>query len=150
MVFFYPEITKQVSSTWENVPSGMCARRRLKSAYASLQSDQSLRRPHEETSHPWLFKSARWRFRSACAFAQADLNLRWAQMSEDTFSDVAAQMLVPFSILSPAAVSDEFLSIHRIWSVWHCGDNRKTAAGWNGEDTRQCRPKRGFLFRSRF
>ena len=35
-------------------------------------------------------KCAQRRFRSACANAQADLNLRWAHMSEDTFSDVVA------------------------------------------------------------
>ena len=40
--------------TWENVPSDMCAQRRHKSACASAQSDQSPRRPHEETLHPWL------------------------------------------------------------------------------------------------
>ena len=38
----------------ENVPSDLCAQRRLKSACASTQSDQSLRRPHEETLHPPL------------------------------------------------------------------------------------------------
>ena len=40
----------------ENVPSDMCVRRKLKSACASAQSDQSLRRPHERTLHPWLSK----------------------------------------------------------------------------------------------
>ena len=42
--------------TWENVPSDMCAQRRLKSACASVQSDQNRRCPHEETLHPWLYK----------------------------------------------------------------------------------------------
>ena len=40
----------------ENVPFDMCAQRRLKSACASAQSDQSLRYPHEETAHLWLSK----------------------------------------------------------------------------------------------
>ena len=44
------------AATWENVPSNMCAQRRLKSACASAQSDQSLRCPHEETLYPWLSK----------------------------------------------------------------------------------------------
>ena len=34
-------------------------------------------------------KCAQWRFWSACANAQADLNLRWAHIPEVTFSDVA-------------------------------------------------------------
>ena len=40
-----------------NIPSGdMCVQRRLRSACASAQSDQSLCCPHEETLHPWLIK----------------------------------------------------------------------------------------------
>ena len=35
-------------------------------------------------------KCAQWRFWSACANAQADLNLRWAHISEDAFSEVPA------------------------------------------------------------
>ena len=35
-------------ATWENVPSDLCAQRKLKSACASVQSDQSFRCPHEE------------------------------------------------------------------------------------------------------
>ena len=35
-----------------------------------------------------------WRFRSACANAQADLNLRWAHMSEGTFPDVSAHKIL--------------------------------------------------------
>ena len=45
-----------VADTWENRPSDMCAQRRLKSACASAQSDQSLRYPHEDTLYPWLSK----------------------------------------------------------------------------------------------
>ena len=66
----------------ENVPPDMCAQRRLKSACTSAQSDQSLRCPYEITSYPWLSKMRPGRFRLDCANAQADLNLRWAQMSE--------------------------------------------------------------------
>ena len=36
------------TTMWEKVPSDMCAQRRLKSACASAQSDQSLRCPREE------------------------------------------------------------------------------------------------------
>ena len=45
------------SFAWENVPSDMCAQRRLKSACASAQSDQSLRWPLEETLYPSLSKT---------------------------------------------------------------------------------------------
>ena len=37
-------------------------------------------------------KCARWRFRSDCANAQSDLNLRWAHMSEGTFSNITADV----------------------------------------------------------
>ena len=77
------------AATFENVPSVMCAQRRLKSDCASLQPDQSHRCPHEETLHPGYPKYTQGRFRSDCANAQSDLNLRWAHMSEGTFSDIA-------------------------------------------------------------
>ena len=37
-------------------------------------------------------KCAQWRFWSDCANAKADLNLLWAIMFEDTFSDLMAKM----------------------------------------------------------
>ena len=37
-------------------------------------------------------KCAEGRFRSDCANAQADLNLRWEHMSEGTFTDIVAQI----------------------------------------------------------
>ena len=44
--------------TWaassQNQQNGMCAQRRLTSAWTSAQSDQSLRCPHEESLSPWL------------------------------------------------------------------------------------------------
>ena len=40
-----------LSATWENIPADMCAKRRLKSACASAQFDQSLRCPREGTLH---------------------------------------------------------------------------------------------------
>ena len=41
--------TNILAATEENVPVGICAPNELKSAWASTQSDQSLRCPHEET-----------------------------------------------------------------------------------------------------
>ena len=40
------------AKTWENVPFDVCTQRRLTSACASAQSDQSIRCPHEETLQP--------------------------------------------------------------------------------------------------
>ena len=56
----------------------LCVQRRLRSAWASAQSDQSLCCPHEET---WVLSyplSTQRRFRSDWADAQADLRFRWA------------------------------------------------------------------------
>ena len=54
----YHVILRKIWATvWKkNVPSDMCVQGRLKSACASAQSDQSLRCPHAEIFHPWLFK----------------------------------------------------------------------------------------------
>ena len=37
----YSPLIYSIAAVWENVPSDMCAQRRLKSAYASAQSDKS-------------------------------------------------------------------------------------------------------------
>ena len=50
----------------------LCVQRRLRSAWASAQSDQSLRFPHEESLGPLRRLWTDW------ADAQDDLNLRWA------------------------------------------------------------------------
>ena len=39
---------------WQNQQTGMCSQRRLRSAWASAQSDQSLHCPHEESLGPQL------------------------------------------------------------------------------------------------
>ena len=40
------------AATWQNQQKWVCAQRRLRSAWASAQSDQSLRCPHEESLGP--------------------------------------------------------------------------------------------------
>ena len=40
------------AALWQNQQNGMCAQRRLRSAWASAQSNQSLRFPHEESLGP--------------------------------------------------------------------------------------------------
>ena len=42
------------AASWQNQQNGMCAQQRLRSAWTSAQSDQSLRCPHEESLGPWL------------------------------------------------------------------------------------------------
>ena len=60
---------------------------------------QSLYCPIKETLHPWLSKwRAQGRFRSDCANAQADLNLRWVHTSEGTYSDIATHLF--FSVVN--------------------------------------------------
>ena len=84
-----------------------CWQRKLWSDWADAQADlslrwahmtfcrfcralsQSFRCPHEETLHPWLSKVAQWRFWLDCAYAQAELNLQWALMSEGRLTGVA-------------------------------------------------------------
>ena len=41
-----------LAASWQNQQNGMCAQLRLRSAWASAQSDQSLRCPHEESLGP--------------------------------------------------------------------------------------------------
>ena len=48
------KVFMKLSHIVENLPSDMCAQRRLRSACASAQSDQSLRCSHEETLHTWV------------------------------------------------------------------------------------------------
>ena len=43
------------AASWQNQENGMCTQWRLRSAWASAQSDQSLRCPHKETLGLWLF-----------------------------------------------------------------------------------------------
>ena len=40
------------AASWRNQQNGMCGKQRLRSAWASAQSDQSLRYPHEESLGP--------------------------------------------------------------------------------------------------
>ena len=71
---------------WEDVPSDMCAQRRLKSDCASAQSDLSLRClrcPYEETLHSLVIQKA--------PSKGSDL------MSEYSFSDVGAHITTYFT-----------------------------------------------------
>ena len=61
----------------------MCGQRILKSAC-------------EEALHPWLSKMLPMKILiRLCEFASSELNLRWAHMSEGTFSYVVAHLALP-------------------------------------------------------
>ena len=68
----------KLAATSENVPSDMCAQRRLRSACATAQADQSLRCPLKETLQAQLSNNAISEDSDQTANAQGDLNLRWA------------------------------------------------------------------------
>ena len=54
--FNCPQIPTIWASSWQNQQNELCAQRRLRSAWASAQSDQSLLCPHEESLGPKLPK----------------------------------------------------------------------------------------------
>ena len=80
------ETIHQMSRVVTKPTKWMCAQRRLRSVWASAQSDQSLCCPHEESfgtlSYPL---SAQRRLWSDWADDQADLSLRWAHSHIDGF-----------------------------------------------------------------
>ena len=49
------------TAAWRNQEIHLCAQQRLRSAWVSAQSDQSLRYPHEETLPPYLWLSTQQR-----------------------------------------------------------------------------------------
>ena len=78
------------AASWQNQQNGMCAQRRLRSAWVSAQSDQGLRCLLEESlSYPL---SAQRRLWSDWADAQADLSLRRAHIPFCWFCHDAAQI----------------------------------------------------------
>ena len=49
-IFTEKHMVKDIwAASWQNQQNGMCAQRRLRSAWASAQSDQSLHYPHNDT-----------------------------------------------------------------------------------------------------
>ena len=64
-----------------------------------MQSDQSIRCPHEETLQPWLSKNAFSENSDHTANAQADLNLHWARMSDCTLPDGLAHKIHVYDCL---------------------------------------------------
>ena len=79
------------ASTWQNLQNGMCAQGRLRSTWASAQSDQSLlstwRKLGSLATH--CVHSKDW---SDWVDAHTDLSLRWVHMPFCKFCHALAQM----------------------------------------------------------
>ena len=60
------------AATWQNQQNDLCAQRRLRSAWASTQSDQSHRCPKTDWADAQAVLSLRWAHRSFCWFCQEE------------------------------------------------------------------------------
>ena len=85
-------------ASWQNQQNDMCAQRRLRSAWASVQSDQSSLFAQWVAKDPSFLhaESEDW---SDWADAQSDLSLRWAHMPVCWFCHEAAHSFLFFSHL---------------------------------------------------
>ena len=88
------EKKEKLTAARQNQKNDLCAQRRLRSAWASAQSEQSLRCPHEEALGPYLPTESTTKTLIRRVNAQADLSLCWAHRSFCWFCHVAAQILV--------------------------------------------------------
>ena len=70
----------QMSRNMTKPTMWLCAQRRLRSAWASAQSDQSPRCPHKKAWVLSYLLSAQRRLGSDLADAQADMSLRWVHI----------------------------------------------------------------------
>ena len=82
---------KNWAASWQNQQNGMCAQRRLRSAWESAQSDQSLLCTQWVDEAPMFLHadSENW---SHLVDAEADLSLYWAHRSFSWFCHEAAQL----------------------------------------------------------
>ena len=88
---WYWYLVDRWAASWQNQQNGMCAQRRLRSAWASAQSDQSFA---VRMKKAWVLSyplSAKRKVLSDWADAQADLSLRWAHRQLCWFCHEAAQ-----------------------------------------------------------
>ena len=77
---------------------GLCAQRRLRSAWVSTQSDRVFEVPSMSSQRPNIFSCRQQRLWSDWADAQADLSLRWAQKSVYWFCHEGAHMAVMITV----------------------------------------------------
>ena len=79
------------ATTWQNQQCRLCYQRRLKSAWASAQSDQSICCPHEEALGPC--QSLKHTAKTDQTGQNPRLIFRWAHMPFCWFCHAAAQIL---------------------------------------------------------
>ena len=89
----FGEYKKKQAATSRNVPSDMCAQKiQIRLRECAVWSESSL-------GAFWITKGykisscGQWRLWSDYVVAQADLSLRWAHISDGTFSHVAVQQI---------------------------------------------------------
>ena len=109
----------------------LCAQRRLRSAWASAQSDRSLRCPHEESLGPKLPIK-----RTAKTLIRLCRCLGWSE------SLLGAQSLWLFChVAAQVNLHDVYIQTH--WYVtWTIGDKMKWAATWRYQQNDLCAQRR--------
>ena len=85
------------AASWQNQQNDLCAKQRLRSAWASAQSDQSLRCQYEESLGPWLP-------------IDCTASLRWAHMPFCWFCHEAAQIMSVYHIIADRTFEPCFAS----------------------------------------
>ena len=98
------------AASWQNQQNGMCAQRRLRSAWAYAQSDQSLLsawRKLGSLATYWALSEDGWKTK---ADDQADLSLRWAQSH---FVGFVMRRFKCFKVLHLGSFLCSFLDLQR-------------------------------------
>ena len=87
------DISTMATIAWENAHYAMCAETATQKKPAHARDVIGILAVRVKNlcilGYP---KCAQGRFRSDCAYAQSDLNLRWAHMSEGQFSEVKVSL----------------------------------------------------------
>ena len=94
----------------KNQQRGMCAQRRLRSAWASAQSDQSFRGPHEETLGPYLPIEC-----TAKTLTRLGGCPGWSESSLDTHATLL--VLSWGGSFTTISAQSKHMIIH-MWSIW--------------------------------
>ena len=106
----------------QNPQDGVCAKRRLRSAWASAQYDQSLVSARRNLSYPLSTQRRLW---SDWADAQAGLRLRWAHVSLSWFwraashieNNIVNQVKELVDIKYCVLKVSEYICVHCIFSI---------------------------------
>ena len=105
--------TLKWATSWQNQQNGICGQRRLRLAWASAQSDQNLRCPHEEKLGSLVTHWAHSEDWSDWMDAQADLSLCWVHIPFCWFCHEAAQMTLSFQTSHKNIIKEVFHEIEK-------------------------------------